>query len=230
MIFHVCPRCHYETSDKSHLRNHYNRKRKCKTIFSRKSIKNCLTELDSKQEKVTISREEYEELKNMAKTTNITNNNNVQINNTNYIININDFNNTNYINALDDLKKSINQSLLKNGGKNLNIECENLVELVHCNEKYPENQNILLTDRNRGEVKVKKGENFINVPIDDAIDETSKNIINLLKENDLFKRQIEFHEKKDEDTLKEDKKAIERTLYNNRFMILNTARENGLKI
>lgn len=47
MKIHICPRCHYETKDKSHLRNHYNRKRKCKTLFSRKSIKDCLQELEN---------------------------------------------------------------------------------------------------------------------------------------------------------------------------------------
>lgn len=47
MVPHVCPRCHYETSHKNTLRRHYNRKRVCKTLFSRKSIKDCLQELEN---------------------------------------------------------------------------------------------------------------------------------------------------------------------------------------
>ena len=229
MVCYQCPRCHYETRLKGDIKRHYGRKTKCKTLFERKSIKDCIDELDLPgDDKIIISKKEYEELKSKKGAQNITNN--VQINNTYNIINVNDFNSTNYKIALEDLKKSINNSLLKNDGMNLNIECENLVELVHCNDKYPENHNILLTDRNRGEVKVKQGDYFINIPIDDAIDETSQNIINLLKDNQLFNRYVKFHENKDDETVKEDKKAIERTLYNNRHKIQETVTQNGIKI
>jgi len=229
MVCYQCPRCRYETRLKGDIKRHYGRKNKCKTLFERKSINDCLNELDfPEDDKILISKKEYEELKNKKEIKNITNN--VQINNTYNIININDFNSTNYKIALEDLKNSINNSLLKNDGQNMNIECENLVELVHCNDKYPENQNILLTDRNRGEVKIKQGDRFVSIRMDDAIDETSQNIINLLKDNQLFNRYIKFHENKDEDTIKEDKKAIERTLYNNRDKIMDTARENNIKV
>ena len=190
-----------------------------------------------KEEEIKELKEKLEQQQHAVSTTN----NNTSIGNHNKFnsdnitnntinININDFKNTNYVIALEDLKQSIKQSLLKNGGKNLNIECENLVELVHCNDKYPENQNILITDRTRGEAKVKQGDKFVSTRMDDAIDETAQNIVNLLKDNQLFNRYIKFHENKDEDTLKEDKKAIERTLYNNRDKIKETAKNNNIKI
>lgn len=47
MKIHICPRCHYETTKKSSIKNHYDRKRACKTLFSRKSIKDCLQELEN---------------------------------------------------------------------------------------------------------------------------------------------------------------------------------------
>ena len=112
----------------------------------------------------------------------------------------------------------------------MNIECENLIELVHCNDKYPENQNILLTDMTRGDAKIKQGDRFIKVPKSDAIDQTAQNIVNLLKENQLFTRYVRFHENKDEDTVKEDNKAIERALYNNSDKVKETAKKSGVKI
>ena len=53
---------------------------------------------------------------------------------------------------------------------------------------------------------------------------------NLLKENRLFGRYIRFHERKDEDIIREDKKAAEMSLYNNRRMVVDTAKKNGIKI
>ena len=47
MVLYECPRCHYETTKKSHMRNHYSRKRVCKTVHTRKSIKDCLFELET---------------------------------------------------------------------------------------------------------------------------------------------------------------------------------------
>ena len=259
MVKHICLRCGYIANQKGHLKDHYNRKKKCEPIIENISIDDCLSRLNNKkyhlceycgknfsrsdslkrhekkcyERRLKILEDRNKELEKKLENNslNMINSNNVNINCGNtYNININDFNNTDYMIALDDLKKSIKKSLLKNNGKNMNIECENLVELVHCNDKYPENHNILLTDRNRGEVKVKNGNNFINIPIDDAIDETSQNIINLLKDNKIFMRYIKFHENKDEDTTKEDKKAIERKLYNNREKIKESVKKKGIKI
>lgn len=257
MVFHVCPRCHYQTKYKTSLREHYNRKNKCESLFNDITIDDCISLLNIKKINVcehcdkkftrsdSLKRHKercYElrlkilEEKNKIleekldkSSLNTVNNVNINCGNT-YNININDFNNTNYIIALEDLKQSIRQSLLKNDGRNMNIECENLVELVHCNDKYPENQNILITDRTRGEAKIKQGDKFVSTRIDDAIEETAKNIVKLLKANQIFNRYVKFHENKDEDTIREDKKAIERTLYNNRDKVMNTARENNVKV
>lgn len=51
MVLYQCPRCHYETCKKSHITTHYNRKRVCKTLFSRKSVKDCIEELSKKSVK-----------------------------------------------------------------------------------------------------------------------------------------------------------------------------------
>ncbi len=67
MVLYVCPRCRYETRLKGDIRRHFNKKKKCKTLFSRKSVKDCLADLDSLvEDKVVISREEYDR-SNIAK-------------------------------------------------------------------------------------------------------------------------------------------------------------------
>ncbi len=262
MVLHVCPRCHYQTSQKGHIRCHYNKKTKCKPLFSDITIEDCIELLNTKkihicehcdkrfsrsdslkrhkekcyEKRLKILEEENKIMKkklegqSLSKLTNINSNNTTNNITNNIQININNFDQTNYQIALEDLKNSIKQSLLKNNGYNMNIECENLVELVHCNDKYPENHNILITDRNRKEARIKDGDRFKVVPKDDIIEQTASNIINLLKDNKLFSRYIRFHEKKDDDTILEDKKSIERTLYNNRDKIMNTAKEGNIKI
>lgn len=57
MVIYQCPRCHYETNRKDDMRRHYNRKRICKTTYSRKSMKDCLKELEIKKK-----RKSYDEL------------------------------------------------------------------------------------------------------------------------------------------------------------------------
>ena len=53
MVVYICPRCHYETTYKNNMRNHYTRRRLCKTVFARTSIKDCLKDLESKRMKTS---------------------------------------------------------------------------------------------------------------------------------------------------------------------------------
>lgn len=240
MVIYQCPRCHYRTIYKNDVRRHINRKKGCKATHSDNSlsIKDIdLLNIDKFSNNVSELKKELKEKNKqinelISKVGNNNNNtiNNNTINNNTINIHINDFKDTNYVIALEELKDSIKKSLLKNDGMNMNIECENLIELVHCNKKYPENHNILVTDKTRNEARVKDGNEFKLVSKDDIIEEATERIVNLLRENRLFGRYIRFHEKKDEDTIREDKKAVEKTLYNNRSLIMDTARENMIKI
>lgn len=240
MVEYKCPRCGYITLLKGDIKRHYNRKKVCNTKYSRISIKDCLKELSIKKKKLVIDeesfkqmKEEIRELKDKLEHTQVSNTiNSHNTNNDNSItnnihININDFKNTNYEVALEDLKESIRNSLLKNDGECNNIECNQLVELVHCNDKYPENQNVLITDCSRGEARIKEGGRFIKVPMIDAVDDIVTNIVNLLKENNVFKRYVKVYERNyRDDSLKE----IRDTLYNNREKIKDTAKSNGVKL
>lgn len=239
MVFYQCPRCHYQTDRKCNIRTHCIRKNKCNPIYSdikidKKSINSFIlfpensdiSKIMQLKEELEYSRKELNEknkqIHELIKK--VGNNNNNTFN-----IHINDFKNTNYNIALDDLKNSIKNSLMKNNGMNMNIECENLIELVHCNVKYPENHNILVTDKTRNEARVKDGNTFKLMPKDDVVEEATERIVNLLKENHLFGRYVRFHEKKDEDIRREDRKAVETMLYNNRNLVMGTASDNLIK-
>lgn len=236
MVTYQCPRCHYRTVKKHNLLKHYNRKNVCERKFSKKSIDECKNEntVTSENQIIIDMQNEIELLKmnqiEFLKRKQCSINNIIcrdQINNNTINININDFKDTNYEIALEDLKSSIRQSLLKNDGECNNIECNQLVELVHCNDKYPENQNVLITDCSRGEARVKDGNHFKKVPMVDAIDDIVSNIINLLKNNNVFSKYVKIYERNyKDDSIKE----IRDTLYNNRQKIKDTAKGNNLKV
>lgn len=66
MTTYRCPRCHYETERKPNIRRHYTRKIKCKTRHSRKSIEECLNELDTyKKNEISFLRNEVKHLSNI---------------------------------------------------------------------------------------------------------------------------------------------------------------------
>jgi len=46
MPLYICPRCRYSTPIKTHIKNHFKRKKKCKAIYNDISTTYCLEELD----------------------------------------------------------------------------------------------------------------------------------------------------------------------------------------
>jgi len=150
MVLYQCPRCHYETTHKPSMRNHYGRKTVCKTAFSRKSVKDCLQDLETKRRKT------YEELEREnkslieCKTVVINNNNTYNIDNSKNI-NVNSFKDTNY-GVLNDRLKEF---------KGSDIPLNRLLEEIFGNEKYPENHNVLICNKKRREIKKYDGSKFI---------------------------------------------------------------------
>lgn len=156
---------------------------------------NKLIELDEKYNKIL---KQYDEIKNenaklkkrMKKTKKtpitIINQNNVIVNQNNILVNHNDID----LKKLD--KKLFIQPLLNNKiiGKQKILKT---IENVYINDDYPENHNIIVSDKNRGYVKIyNDGEwktyNF--EPIDNLIDgviNQSKNIIFEIKEEFVLK-------------------------------------------
>ena len=46
MPIYLCPRCRYSTKIRTHMMNHFNRKKKCITTYNNISIENCITKLN----------------------------------------------------------------------------------------------------------------------------------------------------------------------------------------
>lgn len=159
MVLYECPRCHYETTKKSHMRNHYSRKHVCQTVYSRKSIKDCLQELSS------MKRKTYEELERENKMlidckTVVINNNN--INNTYNIDNSNNLNISSYKDNDYSFIKDLSHCLVNRELIDENKEILDMGRLINTlfydNEK---NHNIFMSNTNNRRIMEYDGENFI---------------------------------------------------------------------
>jgi hypothetical protein len=138
-----------------------------------------LNELENENKKLKMK---IKKTKKTTKTTNINiNQNNVINQNNNILINFNDL-------KLEDIDKKLFTIPLLNTrlhGKHIILQ---MIENVYINESHPEYQNILVTDKNRGYVKIyNNGKwktdniNTINIIIDDIVNH-SKNILVELKQ------------------------------------------------
>lgn len=236
MVLYQCPRCHYETERKCNIKTHYRRKKVCNPLYSDIETKKLEIKSLSKTEvKKESSESELERLRKQLEEKDkqiheligkVGNNNNNTIN-----IHIHDFNKTNYGVALQDIKEHI-----KNVTKGVcdNIQIGEILKLVHCNEKYPENYNMLITDKTRDEIKLKEGDEFKIYPKNDTMEEIMNKIINILEENKICPKDIEKYMKtihnNDTETKSKEKKEFERALYNNRHKVIEFNKENGIKI
>ncbi len=181
MPVHVCPRCHYETSRKPNMRRHYNRHKKCRTIYSRKSINECLEELEKKTQ-IDILREENERLKTQF---NINHNSgNVHIGDNN--ITINAYNQTSIKKIETELRN------MKSVKDDVDMIIK-YIRLVHFNKDLPENHNTYIENANLKRLLRFDGEQFTengrgNSAIDSYIkDDVGKQIEELdLGESELY--------------------------------------------
>ena len=135
-----------------------------------------LTDLENENRKLKIK------IKKTKKTTNINiNQNNNIINQNNILINFNDL-------KLEDVDKKLFTNPLLNSRLQGKFIILQMIENVYINESHPEYQNIMITDKNRGYVKIYnngrwKTDNIetINMIIDGIISH-SKNILIQLKQ------------------------------------------------
>ena len=184
MTVHVCPRCHYETCRKPDLRRHLTRKRKCKKLFSTKSIKECLLDLDKSP--IEILREENERLKTQF-------NINHNINHNSGNVHIGDNNIT--INAYNQTSIKKIETELRNM-KSVKDDVDMIIKyirLVHFNKDLPENHNTYIENANLKRLLRFDGEQFTengrgNSAIDSYIkDDVGKQIEELdLGESELY--------------------------------------------
>ena len=137
-----------------------------------------LNELKNENEKLK------KQIKRTKKNKTIINQNNININQNNILINFNDLN-------LEDVDKKLFITPLLNSRLQGKFIILQMIENVYINKDHPEYQNILITDKNRGYVKIYndgkwKTDNIetINMIIDGIINH-SKNILIELKQQYL---------------------------------------------
>lgn len=250
MVIYECPRCHYETSHKNTLRRHYNRKRVCKTLFSRKSIKDCKYELDNPKDKVMIDKDELEKLQEEnrrlkeCKTLNITNNIDNSITDNSKNITINSYNQTDIEGLRDDIEK------LKIKNKKDEEVILNLLEMIHLNDKYPQNHNLYIENANLKRLMKLEGDKFEetgrgNKAIEDFLmKDVSKYIDNSFLSSSDFNViydsfMTKYYNCDADDSKNKQKDADEKSrilgiffnaFYNGRHLIKDTARNNGIKV
>ncbi len=246
MVIYECPRCHYETSHKNTLRRHYNRKRVCKTLFSRKSIKDCKYELDNPKEKVMIDKDELEKLQEEnrrlkeCKTLNITNNIDNSVTDNSKNITINSYKDTDIENIKDDMR---NMKVLKD---DLDTVLK-YIKLVHFSDKRPENHNMYMENANlrrlmqleEGEFK-EKGRG--NVGIDNFINQDVGKQLSRFALGDtpiynaweglwnVFNEPKEKESQEDRDEKKKIRDKVFSLMNGNRNKIKKTARDNGIQV
>lgn len=179
MVVHKCPRCHYETKDKSCMKRHFKRKNICPPIYENCSIEECRIQLEQKSKpiceycnkqysRIDSLKRHYEkckskqiaELKNqLEKYEKIGNNNNINstVNSHNTInIQINSYNNTDY--SIIDVSK-LNDFYIANKDGNDEFDLAGFLEYMHFNEEHPENHNMYIKDR-EGNLMIFDGKKF----------------------------------------------------------------------
>ena len=213
MVFYLCPRCHYETNQKNTLRRHYNRKRVCKTVFSRISIKDCKEHLEKKKKYNELeqrNKELEEENKKLRDCKTLTINNNID-NSINIKI-VNAYKDTNY----DMLCSKVNECI-----KDGRIDMRRLIGCVHNNKEHPENHNVYMANSNNQRIlKFEDGSFNEDGRYEDGIVNFLKEVADKIEKHtelcnsDLYDLSNIFiqliTDKNNKDFKKEDKEELER--------------------
>lgn len=253
MVFYSCPRCLYETSHKATMRRHYSRKLKCKTIHSRKSIKDCLKELETNKKKSYDELERENKMLIECKTVVINNNITNNIDNSKNITNIdnsknitiNSYNQTD----IDVLKDDVEKLKIKN--KKDEEVILSLLEMIHLNDKYPQNHNLYIENCNlkrmmklEGDKFEEKGrgykaiEDFIKTDVSQYFENST--FLGNSEINTIYESLMTKYENYDADDRKNKQRDNDNKsnllhkfyelFYNGKELVKNTARDNGIKV
>jgi hypothetical protein len=183
MSKYLCIICGREFKQKCHLDNHNNKKVPCVIIEKQNDNQNIRKELEQvKNENEQVKNEneqlkkEIEELKNtkdiVIKDVNINSNNNINITNNFNVIKIIDHGKEDYTKL--DIKKIMleNQILPK-----LNY-ISTIIYYVHCNDEYPEYQNIYISDASRNKAMIYHDGKWISADKVSTMDNLFNSIVN----------------------------------------------------
>ncbi len=178
MVSYVCEICEHIFKQKGHYRDHLGRKRPCKKPVN---ITDVQDELKKTIELVNKLKKENQILKNDKTVKDISingdNNGNIHINN----CTVN--NNINVIQIIDHGKEDyskidIEKIMLDNPILPPLNYISTVIYHIHCSEKYPEYQNVYISDMNRNKVIAYEDGKWINKDKNNTIDALFNNIAN----------------------------------------------------
>lgn len=208
MKFYKCDICEKIFKQKSHYNDHLNRKYPCKSkkdktenniekndqeiIKNLNNLKNENEKLRSENNKFIEIFEDYKNLKEEIEIMKSKNTNEVNIiNNGNITIN----NNINIIQIVnhgeEDYKKINMDEILKNLPTPEPFNCiSSMIYYIHCNDEFPEYQNIYITDLSRGKMKMFKNNEWKNVETKPAVEALYNKIIEYYSEHSVDNSKI----------------------------------------
>jgi len=249
MSRYVCNRCGYESFSKRNAERHIIKAIPCKgddklelILNIIKDVINCdkcgkkydtfdslkrhqktsckIINQEKLQEENRKLKEELEKLKGTTNnttnnTTNITTNNNnsknVQINNNYITISLTPYNDPNMQGMQQYLEAALRKTFLS---------VPNLIESVHFNKEYPENQNICITNRRTKDAKVFDGKKWKTVNkellISEILDTYEREITNYAEEQGKVKFIKEYNNAKKRGNAEKDlKEEVHNVIYDN---------------
>ena len=194
-----CVKCYKQFKNKHDLLRHLKRKFPCKdhNIIIDDNYMQKVEELKIKNDKLELDveqlKKEVERLSNENKVTIVNNVNNGNVNG-NVIIN----NNNNNINVIqivnhgqEDYKKiNMNEILKKLENPPVFERVSSVIYYIHCNDDYPEYQNIYVTDLSRGKMKMYKDGEWQNMETKPVVDVLYNKIIEHYDDDDEENKKI----------------------------------------
>jgi len=178
-----CLRCGYNHERLDIIKQHLSRKKICQPTRTNASIEQCKKALKDPWFAFNFAMKEIEKLKKISINNNITAGDNCTINNTVNNITLNltlSYENTNYDLIKDQIPTCI---------KNNKIDKEKLLKLIHCNKQYPQNQNVMIQNRDKKRILAYDGTDFAeigegNQGIYDFIENLLNKTLDITDEND----------------------------------------------
>ncbi len=171
MVNFECPRCEYNTDQKTHMVNHIERKKMCKATkidisleeYREQILDKTFSKIYKIMEENKILKERIKKLENDLVKSTCTGNNNV-INSNNIILNI-------QLTPYNDPKLENVEKYYKEAIKKVFLSVPTLIERIHFNEKLPENKNILISNFRTKVGKVFNGKKWETIDEDKLITE-----------------------------------------------------------
>ena len=176
MSNYICDICGLDCKKKSHFERHKARKFPCKKSVSVLEVLQENIKIKDEFEKI---KKENDILKNEKKITNINNINNTTIINENTI---NITNNFNVIKLTDHGNEDYNKIDIKNILKKNHLlpdlnYISTVIYNIHCNDNFPEYQNIYIPSLSRDKASIYYNGKWINVDKDNTLDKLFNSVI-----------------------------------------------------